>query len=68
MKKLLVILFGLLLIQNCTFAKDKLQFDFPNEGWHSVASPDGITSKKCFAPYNQSSDNYTEMLIFTQRV
>ena len=68
MKKLLILLMGIIILQTGAFAKDKLQFDFPNDGWHPVASPDGVASKKCFVTYNQSSDNYTEMLIFTQRV
>ena len=68
MKKIFVLLIGLLILQTGTFAKDKLQFDFPNDGWHMVASPDGVPSKKTFVPYNQSSENYREMVIFYERV
>ncbi len=68
MKKLFAILTALLILQTCSFAKDVLQFDFPNDGWHQVASPDGVASKKCYVPYNQSADSYTEMLIFYERV
>ena len=68
MRKIFIVLLGVLLLQINAFAKDKLQFDFPNDGWHSVASPDGVQSKKCFVPYNQTADNYTEMLIFAEKV
>ncbi len=68
MKKLFVVLMSLLFIQTGVLAKDTLQFDFPNDGWHAVSSPDGVMSKKCFVPYNQTSENYTEMLIFSERV
>ena len=68
MKKLLLIILSLFLIQNLVFAKDVLQFKFPNEGWHKVDSPDKVQSKKCYVPYNQSSENYTEMFIFSERV
>ena len=67
MKKFLVVLAGILLLQTGAFAKDKIEFNFPNDGWHPVASPDGVPSKKCYVPYNQTSENNTEMLIFTQR-
>lgn len=66
--KRLTVLFVFFLLQNICFAKDMVQFDFPNEGWHKVASPDGVETKKCYVPYNQSSENYTEMLIFYERV
>ena len=68
MKKLFAIFTVLLILQVCSFAKDTLQFDFPNNGWHQVASPDGVSSKKCYVPYNQNADSYTEMLIFYERV
>lgn len=68
MKKVFLSLICTILVANCCFAKDVLQFNFPNDGWHKVASPDGIESKKCYVPYNQSSDNYTEMLIFTEKI
>ena len=68
MKKILFILFGLLLMQIQCFAKDCVEFNFPNDGWHKVASPDGVEAKKSYVPYNQTSENYTEMLVFTERV
>ena len=68
MKKLFITLLSLFLIQNLSFAKDVVQFDFPNEGWHKVASPDGVASKKCYVPYNQTTENHTEMLVFYERV
>lgn len=68
MKKLLLSLFCLFLIQNVSFSKDMVQFAFPNEGWHKIASPDGVETKQCYVPYNQSSENYTEMLVFSERV
>ena len=48
-------------------AKDILQFDFPTSGWHKVESKDGVQSKKCYVPQNQSADNFTEMMIFTEK-
>ncbi len=68
MKKLFLALLSVLLLQTVCFAKDTLQFDFPNDGWHKVASPDGVASKRCYVPYNQTSENYTEMLVFQERV
>lgn len=68
MKKILFIVFSMFLLQNTCFAKDTIEFSFPNEGWHKVASPDGVESKRCYVPYNQTGENYTEMLIFSQRV
>lgn len=67
MKKITVLLFSLFLIQGLCFAKDILQFDFPNEGWHKVESPDKVQAKKCFVPYNQTNQNYTEMITFYER-
>ena len=67
MKKVLYLLLTGFLLQNVCFANDVLKFDFPNEGWHKVASPDGIESKKCFVPVNQTAENYTEMLTFMQK-
>lgn len=67
MKRLFIALLSLFLMQNITLAQEIVEFDFPNAGWHQVASPDGILSKKCFVPVNQTSDNYTEMLIFNKR-
>ena len=55
-------------MQNLCFARDIVEFNFPNEGWHQVASPDGLETKKCFVPHNQTSENYTEMLVFYERV
>ncbi len=68
MKKFFPVVLSLLLIKSFCFAKDTIQFDFPNKGWHQVASPDGIESKKCFVPHNQTAQNYTEMLIFSERI
>ena len=67
MKKIFLTLLSLLLIQSISFAKDTIQFDFPNSGWHKVESPDGIEAKKCYVPYNQTAENYTEMLVFYER-
>jgi len=67
-KKLLLSLFCLFLIQNLSFAKDMVQFDFPNAGWHKVASPDGVEAKKCYVPHNQTTEVHTEMLVFYERV
>ena len=67
-KKFLTIVLGLVIFNEICCAKDILQFDFPNEGWHKVKSPDGIESKKCFVPVNQTTENYTEMLIFYERI
>jgi len=68
MKKLLLCLFFILLIQNIVFSKDMVQFAFPNEGWHQVESPDGVPSKKCYVPYEQTTEKHTEMLVFSERV
>lgn len=68
MKKLLLLMLSLSLIQNYCFAKDILQFDFPNDGWHKIESPDNQTSKKCYVPYGQTAENYTEMIIFSERI
>ncbi len=67
-KKTFLCLMSFILIQSYCLAKDKLQFDFPNDGWHKVVSPDGVESKKCYVPYNQTSENYTEMLILNERI
>lgn len=68
MKNFLLFILSMLLIQNICFAKDTVQFDFPNDGWHKVVSPDKVESKKCYVPYNQTAENFTEMLIFFERV
>jgi hypothetical protein len=68
MKKIIIALLSVFLMQNITFAKEILQFDFPNEGWHQVVSPDGDLRKKAFVPYNQSTESYTEMLTFNKRI
>ncbi len=68
MKNLVIALLSLFLMQNISFAKDAVQFTFPNEGWHSVASPDKVQSKKCYVPSNQTTENHTEMLVFYERV
>ncbi len=67
MKKFLLLFLMFLFVQNTGFSKDVLQFDFPNEGWHKISSPDGIESKKCYVPVNQTLENYTEMLTFTEK-
>ena len=56
------------MMQNITLAAEVIQFDFPNAGWHQVVCPDGVATKKCFVPVNQTSDNYAEMLIFNKRI
>lgn len=68
MRKLLLSLLSLFLLQNICYSRDIVQFDFPNEGWHKVVSPDGLETKKCFVPCNQTAENYTEMLVFYERV
>ena len=67
MKKFVLLLVSVFLIQGASFAKDILQFDFPDKGWHQVESPDKSKYKKCYVPYNQTAQNYTEMLIWTER-
>ena len=67
MKKIVLLLVSLFILQGLCFAKDILQFDFPNEGWHKVPSKDNIESKKCYVPANQTADNYTEMIIFNEK-
>lgn len=66
MRKILILL-GLFLLPSLCFAKDTIDFKFPNEGWHKVDSPDKVAYKKCFVPHNQSAENYTEMLVFVGR-
>ena len=66
-KKIALFLIGLLVVQTACWAKDTLNFTFPNEGWHRVVSPDGVASKVCYVPYNQSSTSYTEMLTFIEK-
>lgn len=68
MKKLILSLLCIFLLQNISFARDIVEFNFPNEGWHQVASPDGLETKKCFVPHNQTSENHTEMIVFYERV
>ena len=68
MKKLIIALLSIFLMQNITLAKEIVEFEFPNAGWHQVQSPDGILTKKCFVPVNQTSENYNEMLIFNKKV
>ncbi len=68
MKKIIIILTALFLTQINVSAKDSLIFDFPNEGWHKVMSPDGVASKKCYVPYNQTGENYTEMLVLSEKI
>ena len=68
MKNLLLSLLSLLVLQNICFARDIIEFNFTNDGWHQVSSPDGVETKKCFVPHNQTSENYTEMLVFYERV
>ena len=68
MKKIIIGLLSVFIIQNVAFSKEVIQFDFPNAGWHQVVSPDGNLNKKCFVPVNQTSDNYTEMLVFNKKI
>ena len=68
MKKILLSVLALFMMQNLCFARDMVEFNFPNEGWHQVDSPDGVKTKKCFVPYNQTSEKYTEMIVFYERV
>ena len=68
MKKILLSFLCLILFQGVSFAKDMVQFDFPNVGWHKVASPDGVEAKKCYVPHNQTTEVHTEMLVFYERV
>lgn len=67
-KKIILSVLSLVLLQNICLAKDTIQFDFPNTGWHKITSPDGVETKKCYVPYNQSAENYTEMLVFSERI
>ena len=68
MKKILFAILSLFLLQNFAFARDIVEFNFPNEGWHKVESPDGVKTKKCFVPYNQTAEKHTEMIVFYERV
>ena len=67
-KKYVLLFSCLLFVHNYCFAKDIIQFDFPNNGWHKVQSPDKVESKKCYVPFGQESENFTEMLIFFERI
>ncbi len=68
MKKILIlILLNFVSFSNYCQAKDTIQFTFPEGGWHKVLSPDKQENKKCYVPYNQTSDNYRQMLIFYER-
>ena len=67
MKKFLFVLMSLFLFQMICYAKDIIEFDFPNDGWHKVPSPDGLEAKKSYVPYNQTAENYTEMPVFTEK-
>lgn len=66
-KKIALFVLSVLLIQNIVWAKDVITFTFPNEGWHRVASPDGVASKVCYVPSGQTSDSYSEMVTFMQK-
>ena len=66
MRKILIIL-GMFLLPSFCFANDIIDFNFPNEGWHKVDSPDKVAYKKCYVPHNQNAENYTEMLVFVGR-
>lgn len=68
MKKIAAIMFCFLILQGTCFAKDILKFKFPNEGWHKIESPDGIKSKKCFVPVNQTAQNFNEIVILSERI
>ena len=67
MKKLFILVVTLLFIQNVSLSNDSVEFNFPDLGWHQVKSPDKQNNKKCFVPENQTTEKYTEMLVFTQR-
>lgn len=67
MKKLIIFIAGLFILQGTCQAKDILQFDFPNDGWHRVESPDKVQAKKCYVPQNQTTENYQEMIVFYER-
>ncbi len=67
MKKTAFLLFCLIIFQSVGFAKDILIFQFSNEGWHKVESPDGVKSKKCYVPAGQTAQNFNEMLIFMEK-
>ena len=60
MKKFILTILSLFVMQNICFAKDIIEFDFPNDGWHKVQSPDKVASKHCYVPYNQTEENFTE--------
>ena len=68
MKKIVILLFSLFILQGLCYAKDILQFDFPNKGWHKVESPDNVQAKKCYVPQNQTNQSYTEMIVFYERI
>ena len=67
-QSILIILICFFVFAGTSQAKDILQFDFPNGGWHKVESPDGVKSKKCYVPVNQTASDYREMLIFSERI
>ncbi len=67
MKKFILLIISIFMLQNSCLAKDMLQFDFPDQGWHKVESPDGVQSKKCYVPLNQTAQSYTEMFVFYER-
>ena len=67
MKKILLLFLSVLLIQSVSYAKDYVEFNFPDDGWHLVASPDKQQNKKCYVPKNQTTENYNEMLVFVER-
>ena len=68
MKKILLVIFSFFIIQNISMANDYVQFNFPNDGWIEVESPDGVSTKRCYIPYSQNPQNYTEMLIFQEKL
>jgi len=68
MKKFLLLLFVFFIMEGICLAKDTVKFEFPNEGWHNVESPDRAAYKKCYVPVNQTNQNYTEMLILSERI
>ena len=57
MKKFILTILSLFVMQNICFAKDIIEFDFPNDGWHKVQSPDKVASKHCYVPHNQTEEN-----------
>lgn len=66
MKKILILMF-VLLVQTCCYAKDSIEFTFPDSGWHKIESPDNVQSKKCYVPANQDKNSFTEIIVFVEK-